>query len=207
MHRMASRSRALRFLARLLAALLAMACAYQVGFIEPSGATQGHCGDQGPEEENLASTPNAYNWGDPATLEEHFIEHGPGVGTQETQAQYAYAAQDFLADMYHDPVVQVKYDEVYGVTRVRDPRTDFFAAYNRDTSTRTFYKIEQAKTGCPSEIYWAQQPGADPRPAQVVSSTQIYGFVYAERRACGPDGGVGTAAECTCWTALTGTSP
>lgn len=117
---------------------------------------------QGPEP--ATTTPSTANWGNPATLPDHFSRHGPDF-TWRSADEYARLAQDWKNANYRDPQVQVKEDS--NTLRMWNPRTNTFGSYNKyNGATRTFYMPSPAIHGhATNEDYWAEQPGADPRPA------------------------------------------
>jgi pyocin large subunit-like protein len=134
----------------------------QIPYMQSARAVS--CTDQGPEQADPTSVPDANHWGDPATLQDHFDRHGPDFDSS-TKEQYAQQAHELYVERFSDPNVKVRRDSL-GTTRMWEPSTNMFGAYNGDGSTRTFYRPDPAKHGCQSnEAYWASQPGTDPRMA------------------------------------------
>lgn len=102
--------------------------------------------------------PTRQTWGNAASLPDHYARHGRDFNARDAD-EYARLAWEFLqrARSEHLPM---KVDED-GVIRVFDPATRSFAAYNRDGTTKTFFKPE-------SRDYFERQPGkpvqSQPRP-------------------------------------------
>jgi hypothetical protein len=90
-------------------------------------------------------------WGNLSTLADHFTRHGSDFGATDP-VQYAIQARDLYnnASSY-----QIKIDE-NGITRVYDPATNRFGAFNPDGTTRTLFAPKNGPT------YWARQPGSPP---------------------------------------------
>lgn len=93
--------------------------------------------------------PTRETWGNVATLPDHFHRHG-GDFQARNPDDYARMAWEFLQRARAGELL-VKVDEE-GVIRVFDPKTRAFAAYNRDGTTRTFFKPD-------SRGYFDRQPG------------------------------------------------
>jgi pyocin large subunit-like protein len=93
--------------------------------------------------------PAGQTWGDPASLPDHFARHGSEFGARNAE-EYAQMAWQFLQ---HAKVegLPAKVDGS-GVLRVFDPQSDAFGAYNRDGTTKTFFKPG-------SRGYFERQPG------------------------------------------------
>ncbi len=95
-------------------------------------------------------------WGNPASLQDHFDRHGADFGAKSPED---YAAQAWrFRQRARTGGLLVKVD-AEGVQRVFDPGTGAFAAYNRDGTTKTFFKPG-------SRDYFARQPG---QPVKAVS--------------------------------------
>ena len=88
-------------------------------------------------------------WGNPATLPDHFARHGSDFGATNAQ-DYAHLAWQFLQRARAEGL-PAKVDPA-GTLRVYDPASGAFAAYNRDGTTKTFFK-----PGSPG--YFDRQPG------------------------------------------------
>jgi RHS repeat-associated protein len=100
------------------------------------------------------------SWGNPATLEDHFLRHGADFGATSAE-NYASQASSFLQRGLSGGA-EVKVDS-QGVIRVYDPATDTFGSYNADGTTRTFYRPDPAAHGYPTnQAYWNAQPGSAP---------------------------------------------
>jgi RHS repeat-associated protein len=102
--------------------------------------------------DSLIFSSSGANWGNPASLADHFARRGKDFGASSAD-QYAQMARDFLGRAKSDGLpTKVDAD---GVTRVFDPASNTFGAYNSDGSTRTFFKPS-------SSTYWERQPGNAP---------------------------------------------
>jgi len=93
--------------------------------------------------------PARTTWGNIASLPDHFVRHGSDFGAKNPE-DYARMAWEFLQRAKAEGL-PAKQDET-GVLRVFDPKSGAFAAYNRDGTTKTFFK-----PGSPD--YFARQPG------------------------------------------------
>jgi pyocin large subunit-like protein len=91
----------------------------------------------------------AQSWGNPASLPDHFARHGADFGARNAE-EYARMAAEFLQRAKAEGL-PAKVDGT-GVLRVFDPRSGAFGAYNRDGTTRTFFKPG-------SRGYFERQPG------------------------------------------------
>jgi len=93
--------------------------------------------------------PARQTWGNYVTLDDHFNRHG-GDFKAGTADEYAAMAWQFLqrAKVEGLPTKQ----DAEGVLRVFDPKTGAFGAYNRDGTTKTFFKPR-------SRDYFERQPG------------------------------------------------
>jgi hypothetical protein len=88
-------------------------------------------------------------WGSPGSLQDHFDRHGKDFGAADADA-YAAKAWLFLREAragHH----KAKIDDA-GNLRVYDPATRSFAAYNRNGTTKTFFKPGRRD-------YFDDQPG------------------------------------------------
>jgi hypothetical protein len=93
--------------------------------------------------------PAKKTWGNYSTLQDHFDRHGPDFGAKDPED---YAAQAWmLLQKARREGLPVKVDG-QGVIRVFDPANGAFGAYNRDHTTRTFFKPR-------SPSYFDRQPG------------------------------------------------
>ena len=79
------------------------------------------------------------SWGNPATLEDHFLDHGADFGAANAD-EYASQASQFLQDGLADGL-PTKID-TDGIIRVYDPATNTFGAYNADGHEDVLQTIE-----------------------------------------------------------------
>ncbi len=86
-------------------------------------------------------------WGNPSTLQDHFDRHGADFGATDPE-DYALAAHALYLARGD---FQVKNDN--GTLRVYDADTGAFGAYNRDGTTKTFFKPDDG------QAYFDRQPG------------------------------------------------
>ena len=91
-------------------------------------------------------------WGNPGSLPDHFARHGADFHAKDAD-EYARLAWEF-GQRGKQGGLLVKVDED-GTQRVFDPKSGAFAAYNRDGTTKTFFKPN-------SRDYFARQPGRAP---------------------------------------------
>lgn len=94
--------------------------------------------------------PAGMTWGNYRTLQDHYDRHGPDFGSTSPE-EYARQAWEFLQRAM-DERLPAKLDDSDGTIRVWDPKTKAFAAYNRDGTTKTYFK-----PGSPD--YFSRQPG------------------------------------------------
>lgn len=93
--------------------------------------------------------PTRETWGNLATLTDHFERHGRDFGARDADD---YAAQAWmLLQRAQREKLPMKQD-ADGVLRVYEPKTRAFGAYNRNGTTRTFFKPR-------SRDYFDRQPG------------------------------------------------
>lgn len=93
--------------------------------------------------------PARVTWGNIRTLSDHFQRHGADFGARDAED---YARQAWLLrERARRDGLPAKRD-TEGVLRVYDPASGAFAAYNRDGTTRTFFKPGRRD-------YFADQPG------------------------------------------------
>ncbi len=105
-----------------------------------------------------SAPPARVTWGSLRTLQVHFDRHGRDFAAKDPE-DYARQAWLFLQRAKQDGLPAKR--DVEGVLRVYDPKTRAFAAYNRDETTRTYFK--PGRRG-----YFDDQPGTsvDLRPAK-----------------------------------------
>lgn len=94
--------------------------------------------------------PARQTWGNIATLQDHYDRHGRDFQATSPE-DYARQAWEFLQRAQREQW-SVKQDEYDGVLRIYDRQTRAFAAYNRDGTTKTYFKPNSAD-------YWERQPG------------------------------------------------
>ncbi|MDQ2868646.1 MAG: hypothetical protein M3R59_09600 [Verrucomicrobiota bacterium] len=93
--------------------------------------------------------PARRTWGNPGSLPDHFNRHGGDFGATDPE-DYARKAWEFQQQAKREGF-PAKLDSD-GTLRVFDPKTGAFAAYNRDGTTKTFFKPG-------SRDYFERQPG------------------------------------------------
>ena len=93
--------------------------------------------------------PTVKTWGHLASLEDHFRRHG-GDFKAKSADDYARLAWEFRERAKREGLL-TKVDSD-GVVRIYDPKTGAFGAYNRDGTTKTFFKPN-------SPGYFDRQPG------------------------------------------------
>lgn len=93
--------------------------------------------------------PTRETWGNLPSLADHFERHGPDFHAQNAD-DYARMAWEFLQRARREGL-PTKVDND-GVIRVYDPKTGAFGAYNRNGTTKTYFKPN-------SRTYFERQPG------------------------------------------------
>ena len=96
-----------------------------------------------------SAPPTRKIWANYASLPDHFARHGEDFHAQDAD-DYARLSWEFLQRAKAEGLPAKQDDE--GVLRVFDPRSGTFAAYNRDGTTKTFFKPG-------SRDYFERQPG------------------------------------------------
>lgn len=104
-----------------------------------------------------AAPPTRETWGQMASLQDHFDRHGRDFNAK-TPDDYARLAWEFL-QRARAGGLQLKLDED-GVLRVFDSRSGAFAAYNRNGTTKTYFKPG-------SRDYFERQPGRVIQPKEI----------------------------------------
>jgi len=89
------------------------------------------------------------SWANHASLPDHFARHGADFGARNAD-EYALLAMQFLQRARSEGLPAKADDR--GVLRVFDPRSGTFGAYNRDGTTKTFFKPGSTE-------YFERQPG------------------------------------------------
>ena len=103
-----------------------------------------------PPVKKVSAPPTRKIWGNYASLPDHFARHGEDFHAQDAD-DYARQSWEFLQRAQADGL-PAKQDDA-GVLRIFDPRSGTFASYNRDGTTKTFFKPG-------SRDYFERQPGA-----------------------------------------------
>ena len=93
--------------------------------------------------------PTRETWGNVASLPDHFARHGADFHAKDAD-EYARMAWEFGQRSKQGGLL-VKVDDD-GTRRVFDPKSGAFAAFNRDGTTKTFFKPN-------SRDYFTRQPG------------------------------------------------
>lgn len=94
--------------------------------------------------------PTRKTWGNISSLADHFARHGGDFHAKDAD-DYARQAWEFRQRAM-DEGLPAKQDDSDGSIRVWDPKTRAFASYNRDGTTKTYFK-----PGSPD--YFQRQPG------------------------------------------------
>lgn len=97
----------------------------------------------------LQVPPARQTWGAPRSLADHFERHGADFAAR-TADDYAAQAWIFLRRAKAEGLPAKRDEE--GVLRVYDPKTRAFASYNRDLTTKTYFKPGRRD-------YFDDQPG------------------------------------------------
>ncbi len=92
---------------------------------------------------------NGNAWGNPSTLEDHFVRHGADFRARNEE-DYARQAHQLLQRARTSRLPAKR--DADGTLRIFDPRTGAFGAYNADGTTRTYFKPD-------SPTYFDRQPG------------------------------------------------
>lgn len=102
--------------------------------------------------------PSRVTWGNLDTLQDHFDRHGRDF---QSKSPDHYAAQAwFFLQRARAEGLPMKFEAETGTLRVWDGKTRSFAAYNRDGTTKTFFR--------PSDpAYFNRQPGKPVKPSQM----------------------------------------
>lgn len=94
--------------------------------------------------------PTTRTWGDMDSLQDHFVRHGRDFAAKSAD-DYAAKAWLFL-QRAKDEGLPAKLDPDNGTIRVWDGASRTFAAYNRDFTTKTYFRPQ-------SPDYFQRQPG------------------------------------------------
>jgi uncharacterized surface protein with fasciclin (FAS1) repeats len=98
--------------------------------------------------------PTRETWGAMASLRDHFERHGADFNSKDAD-EYARQAWEFLQRARAEGLPTKLDDD--GVIRIFDPKTRAFAAYNRNGTTKTYFKPN-------SRDYFERQPGRPVNP-------------------------------------------
>lgn len=102
--------------------------------------------------------PTRQTWGRIDSLQDHYDRHGADF---QSKSPDDYAAQAwFFLQRAKAGGLPMKWDDSDQSLRVYDPKTRAFAAYNRDGTTKTYFRPN-------SPSYWDRQPGRLIQPAQL----------------------------------------
>lgn len=102
--------------------------------------------------------PTRATWGSISSLQDHYDRHG---GDFQSQSPDDYAAQAWqFLQRAKAGTLSMKWDDADRTLRVFDSKTRAFAAYNRDGTTKTYFRPN-------SVSYWDRQPGRPIQPAQL----------------------------------------
>lgn len=102
--------------------------------------------------------PTRVTWGRMETLQDHFDRHGADFRATSPD-DYAAKAWQFLQRARAGQLL-LKWDAEEDSLRVFDPASGAFAAYNRDGTTKTFFRPNSAS-------YWNRQPGRSIQPSEL----------------------------------------
>ena len=102
--------------------------------------------------------PTRTTWGSISSLQDHYDRHGADFQSQSPD-DYAAQAWQFLQRAKAGSLF-MKWDDTDRTLRVFDPKTRAFAAYNKDGTTKTYFRPNSAS-------YWDRQPGRPIQPAQL----------------------------------------
>jgi hypothetical protein len=105
-----------------------------------------------------APPPTRATWGRMETLQDHFDRHGADFRATSPD-DYAAKAWQFLEPARAGQLL-MKWDAEEDTLRVFDPASRAFAAYNRDGTTKTFFRPNSAS-------YWDRQPGRSIQPSEL----------------------------------------
>ena len=100
-------------------------------------------------EKKPVAPPTRKIWANYASLPDHFARHGEDFHAKDAD-DYARLSWEFLQRAKAEGLPAKQDDE--GVLRIFDPRSGTFASYNRDGTTKTFFKPG-------SRDYFERQPG------------------------------------------------
>ena len=102
--------------------------------------------------------PTSKTWGYMDSLQDHYDRHGPDFRCSSPD-DYAAKAWMFLQYAKQNGL-PMKWDASDGTLRIWEPRSRAFAAYNRNGTTKTFFRPN-------NESYWGRQPGEPIRASEL----------------------------------------
>lgn len=98
----------------------------------------------------IKAPPTRETWGNLGSLQDHYERHG---GDFRCTSPDDYAAKAWMFLQYaRKNGLPMKWDDSDGTLRIWEPKSRAFAAFNRDGTTKTFFRPSN-----PS--YWTRQPG------------------------------------------------
>lgn len=106
----------------------------------------------------VRAPPTRDTWGSISSLQDHYDRHGADFQSKSPD-DYAAQAWQFLQRAKAGSL-SMKWDDSDRTLRVFDPKTRAFAAYNRDGTTKTYFRPN-------STSYWDRQPGRMVQPSQL----------------------------------------
>lgn len=102
--------------------------------------------------------PTTETWGYMPSLQDHYERHGKDFRCTSPDD---YAAKAWLFLQYaKQKSLPMKWDDSDGTLRIWEPTSRAFAAYNRDGTTKTFFRPN-------SPSYWSRQPGRLVKPHEL----------------------------------------
>jgi hypothetical protein len=113
---------------------------------KPAPATQPQSTSTPPQ----PAPPTKETWGYLASLQDHYNRHGMDFNSKNPD-HYAAQAWEFLQRAKKN-LLLMKWSDTDQTLRVFDPKTRAFAAYNRNGTTKTYFRPQ-------SPTYWDRQPG------------------------------------------------
>ncbi len=106
----------------------------------------------------VTAPPTYKTWGYMDSLQDHYDRHGPDFRCTSPD-DYAAKAWMFLQYAKQNGL-PMKWDASDGTLRVWEPKSRAFAAYNRNGTTKTFFRPN-------NESYWGRQPGKPIRASEL----------------------------------------
>ena len=106
----------------------------------------------------ITAPPTYKTWGYMDSLQDHYDRHGPDFRCTSPD-DYAAKAWMFLQYAKQNGL-PMKWDASDGTLRIWEPKSRAFAAYNRNGTTKTFFRPN-------NESYWGRQPGKPIRASEL----------------------------------------